>query len=110
MFLFQKEWRAVAHETEPAKRDELFQTALTVETPKTFGKLSEILSANGGMWLVGNRFSWSDLMIAYAIKSLQGHIGDKANLTENFPALEKHQENVFNVPSIKAYVDKQDKK
>lgn len=48
-------------------------------------------------------------MLAQTIKTLQEHIGDKANLTANFPALQKHSENVFNIPNIKAYVDKRDK-
>lgn len=92
------------------KKAERFQTALTVETPKTFGKLNEILLANGGTWLVGNRVSWTDIVLAHTNRSLQKHLGDKADLTAGYPALKTHSENVFNIPSIKAYVDKRDNK
>lgn len=104
------EWKPILHETDPAKKAELFQTMLTVETPKIFGKFNEIIIANGGTWLVGTRFSWSDLMLANTIKLLQSHIGDKANLSANYPALEKLSDNVYSIPNIKAYVDKRDKK
>lgn len=97
-------------ETDPTKRAEMFRTLLAVETPKTFGKFNEFLLANGGTWLVGNRFSWSDLMLAHTIKSLQDLIGDKANLTANYPALKKHSENIFNISSIRVYVEKRDAK
>ncbi|XP_037052163.1 glutathione S-transferase-like isoform X2 [Bradysia coprophila] len=103
-------WSGILHETDPAKRAARFQTALTVETPKTFGKLNEILLANGGTWLVGNRLSWTDLLLAHTNRSLQKHLGDKADLTAGYPALKAHSENVFNIPTIKAYVDKRDSK
>lgn len=103
-------WSGILHLTDPVKRADRIQTALTVETPKTFGKLNEILLANGGKWLVGNRFSWPDLLLAQTIRSVQKHLGDKADLTAGYPALKTHSENVFDIPTIKAYVDKRDNK
>lgn len=110
MILFASiEWSQILHETDTTKKLEMFQTVLTVETPRIYGKLNEILLANGGTWLVGNRITWSDIMLAHTVASLQGHIGEKANLTANYPALKKHSENVLNIPNIKAYVEKRQK-
>merc|ERR1712037_674515 len=67
--------------------------------------IEKILEENGGQWMVGKEFTWADLYVAYVLNQ---YIGGFAGVEwkDKTPKLLAHQTKVFNIPKIKAYLDK----
>lgn len=91
-------------EQDEAKKAELKKTFEEVTVPKYFGKFeAQIVANGGGPFLVGKKVSWADLQAAHFLEFFV--LGNPA-LLENFPNLKKLKDTVFDIPQIKAWVEK----
>merc|ERR1712037_318017 len=91
-----------------APDDEKKKAALEKFNPKLdafIKNIEKILEENGGEWMVGKEFTWADLYVAYVLNQ---YIGGFAGVEwkDKTPKLLAHQTKVFNIPKIKAYLDK----
>jgi len=103
--------RTTFMEPNAVKKAEMLAKLKEETFSKFFGKWNEILEKNGG-FLVGKRFSYADICIATFLQLYNDNLGEggqPANLFEKYPALQAHQEKVFNAPGIKEWVEKRPK-
>lgn len=60
-----QEWRKVFFQKNSERKSELKKTFMEVIIPKFFGMLSERQQATGGPYLVCDRVTWADLLLAH---------------------------------------------
>jgi len=100
---FRQEWRKHFMEQDETKKAELKKNFDEVVVPKYLSKFDAIVAANGGQYLVGKRVSWVDLQMAHFLDFFS--ISSPA-LLDNYENLKKLKETVFEIPQIKAWIEK----
>jgi len=100
---FRGEWRKHFTEQDETKKAELKKNFDENVVPKYLSKFDAQIAANGGQYLVGKRVSWIDLQLAHFLEFFEAQ---SPALLENFANLKKLKETVFDIPQIKAWVEK----
>jgi glutathione S-transferase len=72
--------------------------------PAYYTQIEKDLKENGGKYLVGKNFTWADFLIAHFNEVFESFVDQ--TLLDNYPTIKLHQQNVFNVPQIKAWMAK----
>jgi len=100
---FRGEWRKHFTEQDETKKAELKKNFDEVVVPKYLSKFDKIVADNGGQFLVGKRVSWIDLQLAHFLDffAIQA-----PTLLDNYENLKKLKESVFEIPQIKAWMEK----
>merc|ERR1711992_243890 len=65
--------------------------------------MEKLLDENGGEWMVGKGFTWADLYVAVVLNHWTKRC---ARMEFESPKLAAHSQKVYNIPKIKAYIDK----
>jgi len=100
---FRLEWRKHFAEQDETKKAELKKNFDENVVPKYLTKFEAQITANGGAFLVGKRISWIDLQLAHFLEFFEAQA---AALLDSFPNLKKLKETVFEIPQIKAWIEK----
>lgn len=90
-------------EQDETKKAELRKAFLETSAPKYFAKFEEQVNANEGNYMVGDKISWLDLQLAHFLEFFEGM---EAGILDGYPGLKKLRQTVFEVPQIKAWIDK----
>jgi len=77
---------------------------LDSQIPKYFDKFTAIQEANGGQWMVGQSVTWADIHLAIAVDFFATTVD--ATVVEGFPVLKALKESVYELPQIKAWLEK----
>jgi len=88
---------------EKEKAEKLKETVASHKT-KFFDVFDNLIKANGGKHLVGDKLSWADLWLAFTIDQMQ--LIFKENIAEGRVHVNKLHEEVVNSPKIKAWIAK----
>jgi len=94
-------------ESDEDKKKEIGKTLLGETFPKFLGIWEKILSDNGTGFLVGKKFSYADFCVASYLQIYRDTLGD--SLLDKYPAIQAHQEKVFNSPGVKQWVENRPK-
>jgi glutathione S-transferase len=99
-----QEWRKFFMESDEGKKAELKKTLLETQIPKYFNKFSAIKEENGGQWMVGKNVTWADIHLAIAVDFFGSTVD--ASVLESFPQLKALKDSVYELPQIKAWLEK----
>jgi len=98
------EWRKFFMEADEEKKTEMKKTLLETQIPRYFEKFSSIQEANGGQWIVGKNVTWADIHVAIAVDFFSNTVD--ASVVDNFPVLKALRDSVYELPQIKAWLEK----
>jgi len=101
---FRTEWRKFFAEQDPEKKAESKKNLLEVAIPKYLGKLDVTKKDNGGKFLMGQNLTWVDIQFAHFLELFEITVGQA--ILDGYPNLKELQKNVFEVPTIKAWIEK----
>ncbi|GAB6028478.1 hypothetical protein CHUAL_002637 [Chamberlinius hualienensis] len=93
----------IKFEQDAAKKEELTKKFLGETLPPYLSNITKILTNNGGKFLVGDKLSWADIAVAYALSGLREKFESSL---ESHDTLKQFSETVLNLPNIKAWIDK----
>lgn len=102
-----KGWRAFHFLEDEEKKAELKKQFLEVQVPACFSKFEKILEKSGGVFLLGETYSWADLHIAHTLSFFEETVSP--DTLKGYPKLLKFKEAVFNIPQIKKWVEERPK-
>ncbi|ODM96901.1 Glutathione S-transferase [Orchesella cincta] len=100
-------WRSYYWESDAAKKEELKNILLNVQVPFYYSKFEKIVEASKGDYLLGTNYTWADLHIAHTVSFIDKTV--KPGLLDDYPKLKKFSETVFNIPKVKAWIEKRPK-
>jgi len=100
---FRGEWRKHFTEQDETKKAELKKNFDENVVPKYLSKFEAQIAANGGPYLVGKRVSWIDLQLAHFLEFFEVQA---PALLDSYSNLKKLKETVFEIPQIKAWIEK----
>ncbi|XP_066151422.1 glutathione S-transferase-like [Euwallacea fornicatus] len=93
---------------EGPKKEELKEKLSNEVLPLYLGKFEQWATANGGYLALG-RLTWVDIVAASIFEVFDKMFASKfqtQSLLNEYPTLQKLQSTVFNIPNIKAWIDK----
>jgi len=91
------------HSTDEEEKAKQTKKILTETIPSLLTKVEADLTANGGKFLVGKKYTWVDFLMAHYVESFQLSL-DSAKFLDDFPTIKAHQEAVFNIPQIQKWI------
>ncbi|XP_066254758.1 glutathione S-transferase-like [Euwallacea similis] len=100
--------RAWYQQEEGPKKEELKEKLLNEIFPFYFSKFEQWAVANGGYLALG-RLTWVDIVAASLFEVFDNMAASKlqiSSMLNGYPNLQKLQSTVFNIPSIKAWIEK----
>ncbi|ODM90290.1 Glutathione S-transferase [Orchesella cincta] len=72
--------------------------------PRYYSVIESDLKKNGGKYLVGNGITWVDFLCAQMNQLFTAY--PKVDVLANYPTIREHQQQVFEIPEVKAWIDK----
>jgi len=101
------EWKAFFWEPDQERQAVLKKTLTEVSFPKFFAKFEKIVESSDGEFLLGKTVTWADLHIAHNLEFYRDTV--QKECLDGYPNLQKFSASVFNIPRIKAWVEKRPK-
>jgi len=98
------EWKKFFLEQDATKKEEAKKNLLETVVPKYLSKLDQRIENNPKKRLVGDDFTWADLMIVTSLSSLETSL--ETEVTSAYPNLKGLKEEVENIPAIKTWIEK----
>jgi len=98
------EWKKFFLEQDATKKEEAKKNLLETVVPKYLSKLDQRIENNPKKRLVGDDFTWADLMIVTSLSSLETSLETEVTLA--YPNLKGLKEEVENIPAIKTWIEK----
>ncbi|ODM90295.1 putative glutathione S-transferase 9 [Orchesella cincta] len=71
-------------------------------THRYYSVIESDLKKNGGKYLVGNGITWVDFLCAQMNKLFTAY--RKVDVLANYPTIMEHQQQVFEIPEVKAWI------
>jgi glutathione S-transferase len=87
-----------------AKKLKIKNNVLDKTLPALFTKIENDLKATEGKHLVGNNYTWADFVLAHFTELFESFVDP--SFLANYPTIKTHQNNVHNIPQIKAWIAK----
>jgi len=97
-------WAPYYLEADPAKREEIRKDMIANLFPTFLGKFNDVVTANGGNYIVGNTVTWADFWLTNFLEIWRDTVDP--TLIDNYPALKKQMANVQAIPAIKEWIQK----
>ncbi|KAJ8712538.1 hypothetical protein PYW07_005380 [Mythimna separata] len=91
----------IYRESDEARKETLYAEAIKNVFPGYLEKLNSIIEKNNGHIALG-KLTWGDFVIAGAFGSLK-MVVPMPDIEQKYPAFQKVIDNVYSIPSIKAY-------
>ncbi|ODM90228.1 Glutathione S-transferase [Orchesella cincta] len=94
-----------ADEEKKAELKTQIKTNLLEKTvPRYYSVIESDLKNNGGKYLVGNAITWIDFVCAHMSDRFSNCL--EIDVLANYPTLKEHQQQIFQIPEIKAWIAK----
>ena len=81
----------------------LKKDVLEPATKKHLPFFANALKKNGSGYLIGDSVTWADLAVASFVDDL---LETAPDTVDAFPELKTYKEKIFNIPNVKAWIDK----
>lgn len=95
------------YEKDEERKSKLKQTVLNETMPYYFSRFDAIAEKNSG-YLANGKLSWADLYFV-GILDTWASVYEVNDVIEKYPNLQKVRKNVYEVPAIKAWIEKRPK-
>nr|CAD7455969.1 unnamed protein product [Timema tahoe] len=89
--------------THPVKKEEKKHILIKETIPYYLKKFENVLNENNGFF-VGGAVTWTDLVFAVSLEGFEAIFGKEA--LDSYPTLKSFKERIFNLPNIRAWIQK----
>ncbi|KAK9509722.1 hypothetical protein O3M35_006977 [Rhynocoris fuscipes] len=101
-FDFSSEISSYYHQKDPEAKEEHKKKILNETLPFYFSIFEERVKTNG--YMANKELSWADFFLVANLERMESVL--ETNITEKYPHLAALKDKVFNIPKVKAYLEK----